>query len=128
MTVFIPGKLANPQASEWKGSHWAKRARLAKSIREKTGAYILATMGRRLDAAPWAPKRVEFNAYVANPFDSDNLATACKPYRDALRDMKLIDDDRDSCGHQFVYRQTVARGLDARRGLEITVTLLEETP
>lgn len=73
---------------------------------------------------PWpaaTPKRVTFTASVWNAFDDDGLAAALKPYRDACRSMRLINDDRPSAGHVFVYEQRVERGKLAKRGVTVQV-------
>ena len=120
--LFIPGAIVNPQASA-RGGTWHKRARLARSIRQRVCMNVLAVVGRR---PPWpaaAAKLVTLTAYVQNKFDQDNLRWACKPYVDALKDMRIIDDDRDSCGHTFTYQQEVSRGKGADLGVEIEVAL-----
>jgi hypothetical protein len=48
----------------------------------------------------------------------DGLRAGMKPMRDALKDAGLIDDDKPSAGHQFVYGQRIYR---ANRGVKITV-------
>jgi hypothetical protein len=54
-------------------------------------------------------------------FDTDGLAASLKNYRDALKDMRIIDDDRPSSGHVFVYTQEISRGKDAKRGVMVSV-------
>lgn len=84
----------------------------------------LTMSGHRRKISPTLPKRVTFRVYVHNLYDDDNLRTALKPTRDALKDMSIIDDDRPSSGHEFIYLQEMSRGKDARRGVEITVEAL----
>lgn len=117
LDVWIPGKLVNPLNGSH--GHWSTRARWAKTRREQAQtvylAYICVT-GRR--AVPSAPKIVTFTARVWNEFDDDGLRAALKPHRDALKDMRLIQDDRPSAGHEFRYHQQIDR---TRRGVAVRV-------
>lgn len=127
MTVWIPGALANPQASGARG-HWSKHATIARRQREKAQTYLLLETRRR--GQPWShkpekPKTITFTAYVHNAYDDDNIRAALKPTRDALKDMLVIDDDRPSAGHHFIYDQVVSRGKNAKRGVEIRIALEE---
>jgi hypothetical protein len=123
LTLFIPGALVNPQASGARG-HWSKHARAAKRQRERAGMYLLEARQRcGWTADPSVPKLVTFRLFAHNAYDDDNIRTATKNYRDALRDLAVVDDDRPSAGHTWIYRQEISRGPHARRGVEITVEL-----
>lgn len=111
LTVFVPGRPRNPLNSSH--GHWTKHARWAKTWRERTSMAFWrraplysASLGTRV--FHWLaedPKRVTFTVYGPARFDDDNLRAVCKPARDSLKDMRVIDDDRDSAGHVFVYEQ-----------------------
>lgn len=122
LEVFVPGPLYNPMNGA-KGGHWAKRHRWARTWRERTAERLrVAILIERREWArvdPRAPKLVTFHAQTFNAFDGDGLSSALKPCRDALKDARLIDDDRDSAGHQFVYTQEIKR---KERGVKITIT------
>ena len=49
------------------------------------------------------------------------MCSALKPVVDALVSMRLLNDDRPSAGHVFVYEQRVARGKTATRGVTVQV-------
>jgi hypothetical protein len=116
VTIFVPGPIRNPLNGSH--GHWSKHARWVKTERERTAYLILKLGWPAYSQSPTVPKRVDFLVYVARRFDDDNLAAACKPYRDALKDMRVIDDDGPARGHEFHYRQVVSK----TRGIEITVT------
>jgi hypothetical protein len=126
VTFWIPGPIENPLNGSLSHAHWTKRSRWAKTRREKAQMHMLVAFGRG-PRSPHTPKHITFRAFTYNAFDGDGLQAAIKPYRDALKDMRIIDDDRDSAGHRFVYEQEISRGKDAKRGVEISVTALEET-
>jgi hypothetical protein len=110
VTLFIPGKLENPLNGPH--GHWSKRARWAKIRKEKAELCILfALKSRKVPWPPELPKQVTFTATVWNVFDDDGLTAAIKPYRDACKSMGLINDDRPSAGHKFVYEQRTERKL-----------------
>jgi len=121
LDVFIEGRITNPlNDSSW--GLW-KHRRQVKTLREKAGVLFLVALTRDAHTTPAeTPKRIVFHRYGHNLFDGDGYQAACKPYRDALTDMGLIQDDRDSAGHTFVYEQEISRGRHARRGVQITVT------
>jgi hypothetical protein len=119
-SVWVPGALENPLNGSH--GHWAKHATWARRRKQAAEMCILHALGSR--STPWparVPKRITFTAAVYNEFDTDGLAAALKPTRDALKSMQLIDDDRPSSGHVFTYAQVVKRGKDAPRGVQITV-------
>ncbi len=122
VTFFVPGRLTNPLNGSWGG--WAKHARLARRWRQSTtmavsaAGYLVIREGR---AHASDPKHVRFLVHTGAPWDDDNLAAACKPLRDGLRDAGLIHDDGAKSGHRFEYAQRVNR---RRRGVEITVAAL----
>lgn len=118
--VFLPGQLRNPLNGSWGG--WQKHARLARDMRDRatTALYLATTPAQRTEIIRNAatPKLVTFRAFVVREWDDDAVPAAIKPYRDALVTMRLIDDDRPSAGHRFVYAQTIEKG---KRGVEIVV-------
>lgn len=124
LAVFIPGKVQNPLNGSH--GHWSKRARWAKTRREKAQMCILVAIRNSIKrfADPAMPKLVTFTATVWNEFDSDGLAAALKPTRDALVDMRVLHNDRPSSGHAFIYEQVVARGKKSEPGVAIRVEKL----
>lgn len=129
LAVFVPGKVTNPLNGSH--GHWTKHRRWAKDWRERAQTALLEgrswflTVGQTVGPAE-VPKAITFIAYVAREFDDDNIRAACKPCRDALKDMRVIDDDKPSAGHVFEYQQVVNGKRDARRGIEIRVRLRGE--
>jgi hypothetical protein len=124
LTVWIPGKLENPLNGSLSRAHWTKKSRWARTRREAAQMHFLEALGtgkRSKRPDPKAPKLVTFRCYVGAEWDDDNLRAACKPVRDSLKDMKIIDDDRPSAGHTFTYEQEIRRGKDAKRGVEVCV-------
>lgn len=126
LTVFVSGKPRNPMNGSHE--HWAKRARWAKGWRERTGMALMPHRSTtRLHAWPWKPetaKRVTFVVYAAARFDDDNLRAVVKPCRDALTSCALLDDDRPSAGHTFLYAQAKpTRTAGAVHGIAITIAL-----
>lgn len=117
LAVFVPGSVRNPLNGSH--GHWSKRARWAKTWRERTVNVVAIGLGHwPSEEASRMPKRVTFFARTHNRMDDDNLRAALKPVRDALRDMRVIHDDDPASGHEFVYEQVIDR---ARRGVEIRV-------
>jgi len=123
VTLFIPCTLVNPLNGSH--GHWSQRARSAKTQREKAQMYILAALNGAPRPNPHTLKRITFTAYTYNAFDGDGLQASLKNIRDALKDMQIVDDDRASLGHQFVYEQQISRGKHAKRGVQITVEALK---
>ncbi len=119
LEVFVPGPLFNPMNGS-QGS-WHKHARWARQWRERTAERLRIALLVDLPYAidPASPKLIQFHAVVFNAFDADNLSACLKPCRDALKDARIIDDDRDSAGHSFLYWQQVDR--KGERGVRITV-------
>jgi hypothetical protein len=76
---------------------------------------------------PWpagAMKRITFTVYGRARFDDDNLRAVCKPVRDAVQDMAIIDNDRPSAGHTFLYEQAPpTRKVGAAHGIAIRIEL-----
>jgi hypothetical protein len=118
--AWIPGALVNPlNESAW--GLWKHRRRV-KTLREKAQACLLEAIHRtgwNLHAS--SSKRITFTRVGFNAMDSDGYQAAVKPYRDALMDMAVIDDDRDSAGHIFVYEQTIRRTRGTVAGVSIRV-------
>jgi hypothetical protein len=134
LVVFVPGRPRNPLNGSHE--HWSKRAKWAKGWRENTNTrlYLASVGGRRsltdwLDTTPrwpWgeasAPKRITFTIHGPSRFDDDNLRAVCKPVRDSLKDMGVIDDDRPSAGHTFHYEQAPPkRAAGAPHGIAIRI-------
>lgn len=119
LSVFVPGPLMNPKNMSAMGL-W-KHRRYMKTWRERTGHYLLqaslAYPQRRWPWPPELPKRVAFTAHTAREWDDDGLAYGLVSVRDALRDMRLIQDDAPRCGHVFTYAQVI----DKLRGVTILV-------
>ena len=125
LSVWIAGKPWNPQGSDLHTARY-KKAKVIKEWRERTAHRLFAYVQwntRKREWAPKVPKVVTFAIYSRNPFDSDNRAAVCKPLRDALKDARLIDDDRDSSGHSFSYGQVIARQRGAMHGIAIDIRL-----
>ena len=122
--------LSTPLQNPLNGSHghWSKHARWARTRREAACLAILAAIGPRPKVLARTPKVVTFTAFVGAEWDDDNLRAAIKPYRDALKDAGLINDDRPSAGHEFRYEQRIERGKGKPRGLRVTVALSELVP
>jgi hypothetical protein len=130
LCVFVEGRPWNPQAGDMR-NRW-KKARTVKTWRERTASRLLpharaysVVHGRYV--FPWEPrqpKRVAFTVYSRQAFDDDNLSAVCKPSRDALKDMRVIDDDAPKCGHLFLYRNVVAPRLADVHGIAIAIGLL----
>lgn len=131
LTVWVPGRPSNPLNGSH--MHWSKRSRWAKGWREKTAAQILNHVFRSIKEPQWkgvrteTPKRVTFTVHGPSRFDDDNLRAVVKPCRDALKDMRVIDDDRDSSGHDFRYAQAKpTRKPGAVYGIAITIELRKD--
>jgi hypothetical protein len=125
LTVFVPGVPYNfKSGGQTSRGGLMKHRRLVESWRNRTGSHLYA---HRIPGLPhWspaAPKRVTFTVYSRNPFDSDGREVACSPSRDALKDMQIIDDDRDSSRHVFLYDQVTSRKLAFVHGIAIAITL-----
>lgn len=109
LDVFIAGRPTHPLNGTH--AHWSKRARWAKTWRENAAAELykwVLPAPPHLRGWPWtpsAPKRITFTVYGPLRFDDDYLRAVCKPVRDSLQDMAVIDDDRDSSSHVFLYQQ-----------------------
>ena len=118
VTCFVPGRLVNPKNAGivWRNKVWGRYNR---EWRERTWDALLLV---GYHGGPAGPKRVAFHATVPSKMDSDGLALACASIRDALITAGIIDDDRDSAGHEFIYSQTAKR-KDVTHGVEIRVRL-----
>ena len=135
LAVFVPGKLRNPMNGSH--GHWSKHARWAKTWRERAAWAIFESayqgcgvvgvnMGRALlalEMQPEKPKLVTLHAVVPSRFDDDNLPPCCKPIRDALKDMGVVNDDRPSAGHVFTYTQEARRKAGTVHGVTVRVRL-----
>ena len=123
LTVWVPGTPANLKN---KVGHWSKRARWAKEWRERTATCLWRLSGTRDYPWPWKardPKRVTFTVHGRSRFDSDNVALVCSPCRDALQDMKIIDND-GNVAHRFLYEQAPpSRKAGSAYGIAIRIAL-----
>lgn len=102
--IFVTGHLVNPLGSV---RHRMVEYRRRKTWKEGVANALLALGYRRGDFDPSAPKRITLTAHVVKRFDSINLGAIFKPVPDALKECGVIDDDRDSAGHEFVYAPQV---------------------
>ena len=122
LKVFVPGTPANLKN---KVGHWSTRRDWAKAWRERTAAALYPHRSSSiLHTWPWrseTPKRITFTVYGRSRFDDDNVALVCSPVRDALQDMRLIDND-GNVTHRFVYTQAPpTRKTGAVYGIAIRV-------
>lgn len=101
--LWVPGRLVNPlnHRRGWRAV-WAT----SKTSRQRT-AHAFVVYGP--EVAPETPKIVTFTANVGAEWDDDNLRAAIKPHRDGLKDAGIINDDKPSAGHVFVYTQRIDR-------------------
>jgi len=120
VSFFVPGKLESVTNGRLSRAHWTTKSQWANGWKART---VLALRCFWRDEFPPAsvPKRVTFAAYVGAPWDDDNLPAAIKPVRDQLVHSGLLSGDAPRDGHTFVYRQTVCRGLGAKRGVEVSI-------
>ena len=107
LSIFVVGRPRNPLNGS--RGHWSVHSRWAKGWRERTATALLGPDGYARQWIPAVPKLVTFTVYSWGKYDSDNLQAVCKPCRDALTDMRVIDDDRPSSGHDFGYANVVSR-------------------
>ena len=132
LTVFVPGA---PRHFKGKGNRYTV-SKHTKEWRERTAVRLLEHRlpGAHLEPWPWKPeqpKRITFTVYCRNAFDgADNLRLVCSPVKDALGPrgprkpgMGLIDDDRDSSGHEFHYQQTVTRKAGSVYGIAVRIEM-----
>lgn len=143
LTIFVPGK---PTHYKGKGHRYAV-SQHTKEWRERTASRLLMhcsgwahpelrfiVAGGFKSPWPWTPtarKLVIFTVYCRNAFDGDdNLRLVCSPLKDALGPtgarkpgVGLLDDDRDSSGHTFLYTQVVARKVGSVHGIAVRVAL-----
>ena len=127
VACFIDRPLTNPMNAKGYGGHWTKHMRWARTWKDAAWSALYETSRKKRDQIAWpeatVPKCVSFIAHVSREWDDDNLRTAMKPARDALREAGVIDDDKPSAGHEFLYSQIVDRTRAGKRGLEIRVRL-----
>ena len=127
LTVFVAGRPRNPMNGSHE--HWSKRAKWAKGWRERTATACFRVPIKptefltTLFPSPATPKLITFTVHGPGRFDDDGLRNVVKPVRDALRDLALIDDDRDSAGHSFAYTQEARRKAGTVYGVTIRVRL-----
>lgn len=136
LVVFVPTKLVNLKNER---SHWTVKARRTKTQREAMALEVYYALncadyfsGKpwqqtaglkgawKITAKPTTPKRVTFTAHVARKFDDDSLPITMSPFRDGLQDCGLIHSDGPDSGHDFIYKQVVAKPT----GVEIRVELV----
>ena len=121
--VWIPGKLENPLNGSH--GHWTQARSLGEVAARKSADvsthYEDAALG--LADPPRRPRSTSPSRPTSGPvLTTTTSEQRSSTYRDALKDMKIIDDDRESSGHEFHYRQVVSRGKNAKRGVEVEVT------
>lgn len=118
--LFIAGELANTMNKRW---GWRRDMKYKQRWREAVYGYLAAVGYRMGMVDPKSPKRITMVAHVFNRFDSktDGLRASLKSIPDAMKKAEVIEDDRDSSAHEFVYGQVVDR---KRRGVEVTVEFL----
>lgn len=131
LTVFVPGAPYNfKSGGQTTRDGLMKHRRLVKEWRERTGARLYIVMSDNDQGArpatylrwkPEQPKRVTFTVYSRNAFDSDGREVACSPSRDALKDMLLVTDDRDSARNVFTYKQETSRAAGSVYGIAIRI-------
>lgn len=120
--IFVPGRLVNPLGSV---RHRMVEHKRRKAWQDRVTNALLALGYRRGDFDPAAPKRITLTAHVAARFDQDNLRAVLKPIPDALKERGVIQDDRDSAGHEFVYApQVIDRACP---GVRVEVQMMPET-
>lgn len=133
LTIFVPGR---PTHFKGKGHRFAV-SKHTKDWRDRTATRVyLACVGKdyrgETPSLPWpatAPKAIAFTIYGASRFDDDNARLVCSPCRDALKTMRVIDDDRESSGHRFEYRQAKpTRSAGAVHGIAIEIRLRSRGP
>ena len=119
LDFLVPGTPRNPLNGSW--GHWAKHARIARGWRDATAAAMPRgwLVPQHPGDAAW-PKRVIFTVQVGRAWDDDAIPGACKPVRDALVDLGVVDGDAPRHGHRWEYRQAVIRD-PARRGIYVRV-------
>ena len=129
LAVFIARRLKNPKNA---GLGWQMKAwgRYKREWREAVGHALLEAGYRKGMIDPRAPKLVTFTATVANALDRDGLLLACSPILDELKvgtvrdpGCGVIDDDRDSAGHEVRYQQVARRAAGTVYGVEIRIRL-----
>lgn len=125
-TIFVTGRLVNPLNqrgwSDWKRSRWTRE------WKDKVAQALIEIGYREGMLDPATPKRVTFVPHVYQRFDlgTEGLRAALKGVPDALKDARVLNDDRDSAGHEFVYAEQV---IDrAWPGVEIRVEPRVGTP
>lgn len=125
LTIFVEGR-----PRHFKGSmHVTAKLGHTQRLRERTATRILMAVPSitrvPLWGSPALPKHVHFTVYWRSAFDGDdNLRLVCSAAKDALMDMKIIDDDADARGHRFTYEQTVSRKAGSVHGIAVKVELL----
>lgn len=132
LSIFIAGR-----PRHFKGStHVNAKIGHTKRLRERTANRLfpwqrMVSVVRGMTIPPWPwtpaqPKRVTFTVYWRSSFDGDdNLRLVCSAAKDALKDCGLVDDDRDSSGHVFLYEQAKpTRKAGAVHGICVRVELL----
>ena len=107
LTIFVPGV---PKHFKGRGHRYTV-SRHTKNWRERTASRLLPWQVSHGPIGPWPwspwdPKRITFTVYTSGRgFDDDNLELVASPCRDALKDMRIIDDDTPAAGHCFTYAQ-----------------------
>ena len=125
IACFARGRLVNGKNASrgWQMKAWGRYKRVWRA--QTLDALLMANADRGPIArgSDATPKVVTFHAIVPSRFDSDGLALACAPIRDALITAGVIDDDRDSAGHSFTYTQEARRKAGTVYGVFVRVKL-----
>lgn len=128
LTVFVPGR---PTHYKGKGHRYTV-SKHTKDWRERTATHLLRFLTPSNRGVPVFypadPKRITFTVYSRNAFDDDNLAFVCSGCRDGVKDMRVIQDDRKSAGHTFVYNNVATRAVGAVLGIALRIELAECAP
>jgi len=122
LAVWVRGKLTNGknQSQAWQLKAWGRYKR---DWREQVLYALLLVDWRRGTVAAEVPKRIVFRAWCFNKLDSDGLALALAPVRDALMQAGVIHEDADRAGHEFVYQPCEIAKASTHQGVEIRVSL-----
>ena len=109
LKLWLPGRLRNPLNERKLGNGFAWD-RYKRKWQQALDAALKVAGYQEGVVDPKSPKTVTMSAWVFNRFDShDGLRAALKPVPDGLKKAGLIDDDRDSSGHEFNYWQGIDR-------------------
>lgn len=120
LLVEIPGQI---KSMANRSGSWHVKAEYARTWRFSTKVLVMEARGRNgwATIGPDIPKEITFKAYTRNPMDDDNLRSGLKAVRDGLQDAQIIQNDRPSAGHVFIYQQEIDRKHPLRVVIRIAV-------